>query len=309
MQPTVSIIIPVYNIEKYIENCLESVISQSFSQLEIICIDDGSTDSSAQKIKEISSKDNRIIYIHQKNAGVSAARNAGLDAATGKYIFFLDGDDYLHPQAIDILLDCAEKTKADMVCANYKITQDLTARHEALTTYNNSFVDFNTLFFAGQKLGKCCFAKLIKADIAKRIRFFDGIAMGEDGCYIIMLLNENISVYTVDKELYYYCVRKGSATKSALNEKKLTIVNAYDTLCDKLKSSQNSQIRAFALRSVFYQLNQKRRLYKGTEFENLSEETCKRIGRKHLKAFLKEKNISPKIRLIHTLRFFFIFIK
>lgn len=309
MQPTVSIIIPVYNIEKYIENCLESVISQSFSRLEIICIDDGSTDSSAQRIKEFSSKDNRIIYIHQKNAGVSAARNAGLDAATGDYIFFLDGDDYLHPQAIDIMLDCAKKTKADMVCANYKITEELTAKHEAYTSCNNSCADFNALFFTGQKLGKCCFAKLIKTGIAKKVHFFEGVAMGEDGCYILMLLNENISVYTVDNELYYYYVRKGSATKSALSEKKLTIVNAYDKLCDYTKSSTNAKVRAYSLRSVFYQLNQKRRLYKGTEFEQLAENTCKQIGKKHLKAFLKEKNISLKIRLIHALRFWFSFLK
>lgn len=309
MQPTVSIIIPVFNIENYIENCVESVRRQSFDKLEIICVDDGSTDSSARKIKELSFEDCRIKYLYQCNAGVAAARNAGLDAANGEYVCFLDGDDYLHPQAIETLLDCAEKTKADMVCADYKITESSCEKSESFTDYTDSDIGFDALFFKGNKLGKTCVAKLIRTQAAKKARFFEGIAMGEDGCYILMLLAENISVRYIDKELYYYFVRQGSATKSVLNEKKLTIVNAYDMLCDKLKSSQNSQIRAFALRSVFYQLNQKRRLYKGTDFENLSEETCKRIGRKHLKAFLKEKNISPKIKLIHTLRFFFVFIK
>lgn len=309
MQPTVSIIIPVYNIENYIVNCLESVLNQSYTRLEIICIDDGSTDFSAQKIKEFCKKDNRIKYIYQSNAGVSAARNKGLENADGKYIFFLDGDDYIHPQTMEALIDCAVRTQADMVCADYTITHNL---NEAFISIDDIFyhsADFDELYFHGNKLGKCAVAKLIKSNLAKAFRFFEGIAMGEDGCYILKLLNENISVYATDIPLYYYYRREGSATKSKLTEKKLTIVNAYDMLCDYTENSVNKKVRAYCLRSVFYQLNHKRRLYKGTEYESLAETTCKQIGKKHLKAFLREKNISLKIRLIHTLRFFFRFIK
>ncbi len=305
MLPEVSIIIPVYNIENYIENCLESVLSQSSGQTEIICIDDGSTDSSAEKIKAMARNDSRIVYIHQENSGVSAARNTGLEAATGEYIFFLDGDDYLHTQAIEILLDCARKTGADMICSDYVITERKDCESVRYTDYSDSDTDFDTLFFKGNKLGKCCFAKLIKSDVAKQARFFEGVAMGEDGCYVVMLLNGNISVRVVDKPLYFYYVRQGSATKSALSAKKLTIVNAYDRLCDYVNNSANAEIRAFCLRSVFYQLNQKRQLFKGSEFEQLAETTCKKIGKKHLKAFLKEKNISPKVRLFHALCFVF----
>ena len=309
MQPTVSIIIPVYNIENYIENCLDSVLNQSYTTLEIICVDDGSTDFSAHKIKMYSEKDSRIKYIYQQNAGVSCARNKGLENAGGEYIFFLDGDDYIHPQTIEALLECAEKTKADMVCADYKITQKLNETYEHPGDIAFHSASFDELYFQGNKLGKCAVAKLIKAVLAKRFSFFEGIAMGEDGCYILKLLNENISVYTAEFPLYYYYRREGSATKSVLNEKKLTIVNAYDRMCDYTKNSSNAIVRAYCLRSVFYQLNHKLRLYKGTAFESLAETTCRQIGKKHLKPFLKEKNISLKIRLIHTLRFFFTFIK
>lgn len=309
MQPTVSIIIPIYNIENYIENCLASVRNQTYETLEIICVDDGSTDFSAQKIKEYCKNDNRIKYIYQQNAGVSCARNKGLENATGEYVFFLDGDDYIHPQTIETLLDCAEKTKADMICADYKITQTLAESYDYFKDFAFHSADFYELYFHGNKLGKCAVAKLIKSGLAKRFRFFEGIAMGEDGCYILKLLNENISVYTAEFPLYYYYRREGSATKSGLNEKKLTIVNAYDRMCDYTKNSSNAIVRAYCLRSVFYQINHKRRLYKGTAFESLAEATCKQIGKKHLKPFLKEKNISLKIRLIHTLRFFFTFIK
>jgi len=309
MWPTVSVIIPVYNIENYLANSLESVLNQSYQQLEIICVNDGSKDGSAQVMNSFAEKDSRIVCVHQENAGVSAARNKGLETATGDYIFFLDGDDYLHPQAIEILVEGALKTGAQMICSDYTVTEKQEQKSETYNRYDFSQTDFDTLFTKGNKLGKCCFAKLIKAGVAKKIRFFEGVAMGEDGCYIVLLLNENITAYTVDKSLYYYYVRSGSATKSALSEKKLTIVDAYDRLCDILADSDNVHIRAFALRAVFYQLNHKRRLYKGTEFETLAEKTCKQIGKKHLKAFMQEKNISLKIRLIHFLRFKFRFIK
>ena len=309
MQPKVSVIIPVYNIESYLANCLESVLCQSYTELEIICVNDGSKDGSARVMSEYAAKDSRVICVNQDNAGVSAARNKGLDTATGDYVFFLDGDDYLHPQAVEILVEGALKTGAQMVCSDYKVTEKQDEKGEEYPQYDFAQTDFDTLFTKGNKLGKCCFAKLIKADVAKKVRFFEGVAMGEDGCYIVLLLNENITVYTADKSLYYYYVRSGSATKSALNEKKLTIVDAYDRLCDMLADSGNEHIRAFALRAVFYQLNHKRRLYKGTEFEALAKNTCKQVGNKHLAAFMKEKNISLKIRLMHFVRFKFNFIK
>ncbi|HAS37211.1 MAG TPA: glycosyltransferase family 2 protein, partial [Ruminococcaceae bacterium] len=98
MSALVSIIIPVYNLEKYIKHCLESVVNQTYKELEIICIDDGSTDGSAEIIKSMAENDPRIKYIYQENAGVSAARNKGLDTATGEYVMFVDGDDYIHYQ-------------------------------------------------------------------------------------------------------------------------------------------------------------------------------------------------------------------
>ena len=91
--PKVSVIIPVYNVEKYLQKCLDSVINQTYKNLEIICVDDGSPDNSGGILDAYAQNDSRIIVIHQENAGVSAARNRGLDAATGEYIAFVDSDD------------------------------------------------------------------------------------------------------------------------------------------------------------------------------------------------------------------------
>ena len=118
MSALVSIVIPVYNLEKYIENCIKSIQKQIYENLEIICVDDGSTDNSSKVIKCLADKDSRIRYIYQSNAGVSAARIKGLSAVKGEYGMFVDGDDYMHYQAVEIFLNCIENSDFDVICAS-----------------------------------------------------------------------------------------------------------------------------------------------------------------------------------------------
>lgn len=114
----ISVIIPVYNTERYLEQCIKSVIVQSYKMFEILLVDDGSTDQCGKICDEFNALDNRIIVIHQNNAGQSAARNAAIDYASGKYIFFLDSDDYLQEEALKQLLLTAEINDADFVYYN-----------------------------------------------------------------------------------------------------------------------------------------------------------------------------------------------
>ena len=104
MKELISVIVPVYNVEKYLDNCVQSILRQSYTNLEIILIDDGSTDKSSQLCDEYSQKDKRIKVIHKKNGGQSDARNVGITVATGKYIAFVDSDDYIDEQFLDCLL-------------------------------------------------------------------------------------------------------------------------------------------------------------------------------------------------------------
>ncbi len=115
----VSIIIPVYNVEKYLPKCLESVIGQTYADLEIICIDDGTPDRSAAVILSYAEKDGRIRLISQKNQGLSGARNTGVNAATGKYIVFLDGDDWIDPETIETAVNKAKENSSDVVMWSY----------------------------------------------------------------------------------------------------------------------------------------------------------------------------------------------
>ena len=117
--PLISIIIPVYKVEPYLRKCLDSVVQQTYRNLEIILVDDGSPDSCGAICDEYATKDERITVIHQENKGLSAARNAGLDIATGDYIQFVDSDDWIEPDALATVLSIAEDHHVDIVCFGF----------------------------------------------------------------------------------------------------------------------------------------------------------------------------------------------
>ena len=117
----VSVIIPVYNVEPYLKQCMDSVVGQTLKDIEIICVDDGSTDGSLDILREYAAEDNRIQIIEQKNAGAGAARNNGMRHATGKYLSFLDSDDFFEPRMLEKAYDLPEKDQADFVA--YKSDQ------------------------------------------------------------------------------------------------------------------------------------------------------------------------------------------
>lgn len=124
MKPIVSIIVPVYNSEKYIKECLDSLINQSYKELQIIVINDGSRDSSGKIIEEFAKKNSSIIYIEKVNEGVAVARNCGIERATGKYLLFIDSDDYVAETYVQDLVECAEKNNSELVICGYSIVDN-----------------------------------------------------------------------------------------------------------------------------------------------------------------------------------------
>ena len=119
MKPKISIIIPMYNVEKYLRRCLDSVLNQTFQEWQAICVDDGSPDKSGVIAEEYAKKDKRFIVIHKENGGLSDARNAGMPHATGDYIMYLDSDDFIHPQTMEIAYNLAKQNKSDIVSFTY----------------------------------------------------------------------------------------------------------------------------------------------------------------------------------------------
>ena len=113
--PKVTVVLPIYNVEKYLNRCIQSVVNQSYNNLEIILVDDGSTDRSGVLCDEWEKKDNRIRVIHKKNAGLGEARNSGIDNATGQYICFFDSDDYIRLDAVDTAITCVRNNRSELV--------------------------------------------------------------------------------------------------------------------------------------------------------------------------------------------------
>ncbi len=119
MAPKISVIIPVYNVEKYLRRCLDSVLNQSFSDWQAICVDDGSPDNCGKILNEYAERDNRFVVVHKENGGLSDARNVGIEYATGKYVMYVDSDDFIHPQFMEFAYHFAERDKSDVVSFSY----------------------------------------------------------------------------------------------------------------------------------------------------------------------------------------------
>ena len=124
--PKISVIIPVYNAEKYLEKCLDSILQQTFREIEVICVDDGSQDASKQILRRYASQDARVIVVEQKNMYAGVARNRGMELAKGKYLIFLDADDFFHPDMLRRAYACSEQYRADITIFNVKCFSDQT---------------------------------------------------------------------------------------------------------------------------------------------------------------------------------------
>ena len=123
-EPLISVIIPIYNMEKYLGRCLDSILINTYRNLEVICVDDGSKDSSLAILREYAARDSRIIVIAKENGGVSSARNAGLDRMTGECVSFIDPDDLVHPQYFELLLSALEAASAELSICDSRAVED-----------------------------------------------------------------------------------------------------------------------------------------------------------------------------------------
>ena len=208
-QPLVTVVIPIYKVEKYMDKCLNSVTKQTFENLEIILVDDGSPDNSGRKCGDWNQKDLRIVVIHQKNSGVSAARNSGINMAKGKYIIFVDSDDWLPLDAIEKLVSYAEQTDADFVMGTAvaigAVTKEIYGDNSGIIFHKSDveqLLKFTTII--KNQLGP--WAKLYKRDIIRNnnLMFPLNIAYGEDKIFIWKYLNKCEIIATIPHLVYCY---------------------------------------------------------------------------------------------------------
>ena len=213
----VSIVIPVYNTAPYLPDCLDSVLNQTYPNFEVICVDDGSTDESGQILSDFAESDPRIIVFSQKNAGVSAARNLGIQKATGKYICFLDSDDIYHPQFLEIMTRAITSLQADLVWCHLQSFVDGAEPPFPFIGKEKVIPEpspFNCLLRNKDLPQSVTTNKLYRTDLIRTTCFDTGIDVAEDYIWSYKICHQAQTGGYIPVALYYNRIRPNSATQT-----------------------------------------------------------------------------------------------
>lgn len=235
--PEISIIVPVYNVEKYIHKCIDSILDQTFTNFELILVDDGSTDNSGKICDEYAESDSRVKVIHKKNGGLSDARNTGIDVARGKYLGFVDSDDYIADDMYETLYNNLIKNSADMsVCGIYHRY----VGNQYPECSENNFMVLDTKdalkeVLIGEKFSVPACNKLYKKNLFDNIRYPVG-KLSEDAFITPILISKCDKVVVTTEPKYYYIHRRGSITSSYFKMKDFNVLEAYKINLDLVKS-------------------------------------------------------------------------
>ena len=276
--PEVSVIIPVYNMEPFIGACLDSVLNQTFSDFECICINDGSTDNTLDILKAYARKDARIRLIDQENQGGSAARNIGLNVAKGKWVAFLDNDDLYHPQYLELLLSYAEKYQADVAVCNYGVfPDDARVNFELYDTLNikapklvssNPFYDY---VVRKKKIHMLMWTKLYKRTVLEKIRFALTLPAINDILFNLEVLSAAKKVVTCKYTLIMHRILQTSQTSSKVSAKKVIeykdLIYAIERNFENvpLSDKERKYLKLFNTKNAFYNF-----VYLMVKFNDLS---------------------------------------
>lgn len=304
----VSVIIAVYNVEEYIERCLISVINQSEKNIEVIVVNDGSTDNTLKIIKDIVVNDNRITIINKKNQGLIEARKSGFLVANGEYILFLDGDDWLERNAVEVLINTAKNDKADVVIYNgFYSYDDKKIKYNTINNYYLEEIKKNPLkHLFLDNITPGIVYKFIKRDfiIDKKICFPYKISYAEDLAMVSNIFMHNPKISILDKNLYNYYQREGSISKST--DKILEVNNAILFIEKKLKEKgiykeYEKEFEFMVFRHLFlskilrikYIYSQRRIVFK-----QYKEKKIKIKNNKYICEYLSYSNKNLKIRIV-----------
>ncbi len=261
-EPLISILVPVYKVEKYLSCCVESLINQAYKNLEIILIDDGSPDKSPEICDKFAAQDSRIHVIHKKNGGSADARNVGLDKASGEYIIFVDSDDFIHPEMIADLYHAASKEKAEMAMCGFSCVGENCNGLENLEKVsgerrlNDEIISSNDFWSRYYSRPDVVFIavwnKLVRRELYENVRFKKG-KMIDDEFVIHHLLSQCGKVACIKENLYYYRKRTGSIMSSEFSIGHLDVVEARIERALFFKSLGQQH---FAEKSVTYALSE-----------------------------------------------------
>ncbi len=307
MPALISVIVPVYNLESCVTACLGSLQAQTYPDWEAVCVNDGSTDGSSEILHRFAAEDTRIRCIDRENGGVSSARNAGMAAAQGEYICFLDGDDLLHPQFLEHMM--RHIGGYDLLAADYIEVAAQDVDMPLLDCPAPKTLDFASFYhykggLDAEMIGKCVWGKLFRASLARAESFPEGIANGEDMHYLGRILSHHPRIGMLDVPLYCYFMRASSLTRAAFSMKQYTCVQTFGDLCAFLRDKDEPYLLGQAMRTLYINIFRCRALAAPTRYRRQVFRDSGRIGRRWLSPWLRNGTNPLKTRVLF-LAFFF----
>lgn len=228
MNPLISVIIPVYNPGEHLLKCLDSITRQTYRNLEIILVDDGSTDGSDIICDEYAAKDSRVVCIHQPNSGVSASRNNGIELAHGNYVHFPDSDDYLEPDTYEYLLGLMNEHQVDAVNFEYFVTYPSHETAHQLTDAHYGMFDTEGAHRIVLTDEPFCCNKLYHKHLLEGLQFRTDIFRGEDSLFAQQALDRAEKIWFDKRPLYHYVQSEESACRGVFRPSQLTAMKLYD---------------------------------------------------------------------------------
>lgn len=287
--PKISVIVPVYNVEKYLHECVESILTQTFTDFELILVNDGSQDNSGTICDEYASKDKRVIVIHQENQGQAAARNNAIVLAKGEWIHFVDSDDLIHPQMLEVLYGAVDENTQISMCDLYKAN----VCPEGFYTYKNKLqfkkypVNEDSLIrfmHSGDYICWIVCAKLIQKDILIKYPFTIG-KIYEDSAVAFKWIYEAKNVNITDEKLYFYRVNPNSTMQVNFSLKNLDFLWAIEEQINFYENTNFNKMEKIVYRN--YAVACAKMYYSLLENPKWSEEAQK--IKNQLKVFMGEK--------------------
>lgn len=242
----VSVIVPVYNVEKYVSKCIESILAQTHKNFELILVDDGSPDKSGEICDRYAATDDRIKVVHKENGGLSSARNAGLDIAKGDYLIFVDSDDFINIHTLEITVTNCVENDCDVCIFSSYDTCDHSITYSKNVSNNTRFYQTEYLFdkyhhFPEFSQNSSVCNKLFKSFIFKTLRFPVGLLF-EDTAVILQVYFQSKRICITDSVLYYYYLSQNSIMRSDFREKNLDILTVFQINLDFLKDKNYPHI-------------------------------------------------------------------
>jgi len=244
MQPLISIIVPIYNVEPYLPRCIDSILAQTYSNFELILVDDGSPDDCGRICDSYATKDERIRVIHKANGGLSDARNAGLDIAEGELIGFVDSDDYIHPEMYAVLYKNMTEARADLSLCDYRSISDPDGNifdfDNKVEIYNNTEA-LAMLFTYYCQVFVLAWNKLYRKEVFENFRYAKG-KIHEDEFLTYKILHQSKKIVFTHARLYYYYQSPNSIIRTGFNPKKLHYAEAME---ERLNYFRQQNLDAF----------------------------------------------------------------